>query len=1256
MLRKTSNLIRQKKGMTLIEVMTAMTILTLMIFCFAPLFLSYFKTIDKAGEKIQETYLESGKLQQVINHKNEDNFDAYGGYFSGQFDNEMVIKSKTDDDKAVSFTTKAQFLGSDPAKLDETNFNSGLITLTTDFADGQIQCFPMSITDDFKEKQITIAASGNLVFNSKQYSNKSVYKLLVTNSDKSKTELEYGKDYELTHYKDSKGVEYENMLLLTLRGGSNICFEKSPLVFSYKNGAYEKEIQIDAPTAIMVGEKASDGKYYYYVTRGHIDENGELEIIRKEMIGAPLTSAMNDVSWVPAAASDGYKDTDGANSPTLTDQEKYGYYIMCGDNGQVRRFWRNENTGNYYWGGDFTYKSDIKLDENTTDGKQQYVHGTKEKDTSVYYAFSSQGVQSDSEQNGFNLSAVRGKAYLQCLSMWTVTSEGTHYYYASDGKTYHVQGKKGDTFRPQYVLPYSIMSTATSNTKYDNVEWGGVKANYYLENWENLSSRSTYNYGHESTTWLVENTSAPAINPITLTCADAIVITNPNYTNVAENSYEITNAETQVSSGLSYPSKSYNLYCGYIPAVMDAWSRDTSASTSFEDAVLAQDKGTYNTLAKGSLTRKDSNFKNSLAQKYAKWRGTFGMEPTFTEGSTFVPKESGQTAYYKEKAKSWGEWDYSRIYVWHYPYTNVKYVATGKVGDTKTSLGSNSAGRLFSTFENKQMNFTNGKVIDITAAYLSHPFAVHIAANPTDDMGYDYSNDKDNHIHYWNNRRETVTYLDCASVNIPSGEDDVNVSLMVGYVMSGMSEDNDDDMYANSFMHNGIVMLRSGAASVGINEERNNKTYEYYAKDKDGYLLSTESNVFHQFYYLNSRTTSSVKPERSGIKGYGTHHVGNLFGANYWANNRHIDYISLNGGEPDNPNATKTGNYNYIRCHPLSNTEVNCVEWGFTWDDKPEAMWGTENGTLLSWDIDVQQANSDANKNKKYDPEKYAENYNDRTVDAEFQSYRWILNVSGVNGNGGLGDAKEFAVYGNTVGSGTNYKETVGAHWGKKNKYEPQKFVLGSLSDVYLEFYDKWSRKNDIWKKAGFISVLESINDIEFADDIWVAAGDQSGQDPATFCPSGTTKESATVKPYKNAKGDGKGGSWINVRTWHDVKGTGKYIEGDVTNTEYFWSAVQISTNADYNIQQINCINGIWIATGYVDGSSSERKFNDEYDDGEKTVICWTRDPSIPCGKPGGWSESVAIWDYVGDTSATDVWKELTMSEVGGINSVAARD
>ena len=79
---------------------------------------------------------------------------------------------------------------------------------------------------------------------------------------------------------------------------------------------------------------------------------------------------------------------------------------------------------------------------------------------------------------------------------------------------------------------------------------------------------------------------------------------------------------------------------------------------------------------------------------------------------------------------------------------------------------------------------------------------------------------------------------------------------------------------------------------------------------------------------------------------------------------------------------------------------------------------------------------------------------------------------------------------------------------------------------------------------------LENINDVEFSDGIWIAAGDQGGvgsEDslvfPNEYCANGAYT------------GDGKNGSWINVRYWADTAGTGKQSS---SNNTYYWKGVYL--------------------------------------------------------------------------------------------------
>ena len=222
----------------------------------------------------------------------------------------------------------------------------------------------------------------------------------------------------------------------------------------------------------------------------------------------------------------------------------------------------------------------------------------------------------------------------------------------------------------------------------------------------------------------------------------------------------------------------------------------------------------------------------------------------------------------------------------------------------------------------------------------------------------------------------------------------------------------------------------------------------------------------------------------------------------------------------------------------------------------------------------------------------------------------------------------------------SGFIDTIGsAKWGDK-KADGIAFSIGS--DRYKYFYDKTSQATGRWGSIGFISTLENINDIAYDNDYWVAVGDQSDKDPADYCASGTWSGGGEVA--KAFTENGRGGSWVNVRYWVDANGSGKQADD---NAYYHWRAVKISTKDNYNIVQINNVNGIWIATGYEDANN-----NEEYDNGERTVVCWARDPLRSCNETsaGGWSEKVQFYANNG-TSMT----LLDQDKVGGINSCATR-
>lgn len=1229
-MKKIKEYLKNKCGMTLVETLTALTILTLVIFCFAPLFLSYFNTIKISGDKLQATYLEAGKLQTLLGNKGT---GANTGYESNVSAIPLLLTAPETTVTRDSVTQKISqtsvavaSAANTPGALDPiqgnfiysnpTDVKNGFSTIYTNSLNSNIKCFPGSLTDDFVTAYITIVADG-FTFANDHMNDTSVYALYCTkanaaNNGSELKQLVFNKDYKLERVKGT-----QNILLLTLYGGTDVSFENSPLVFNYNNGAYTKEIEVDAPTMIMVGEKATDGKYYYYVSRGDVDDNGNLILLRRTMnskdaktgANVTLTSAMNDVEWVPAESGDGNNVDSKSN--------KYGYYVMCGDNGQIRRFWRNNATGNYYWGGDYTYYTDAKFDKVNN---SHFVNGTKTYSTDVSYKFS---FRANAGSSGYNLANNAQKNYLQSVNIWSITAFGDNAngrvsaFWGSDGRMFYYQSKTSNLPVPVYSVIKDGSYQTNSGDRMVNGQQSQTWLNGSKDNYYELTGADTNE------------------NPITLTSVDAIVLSG--YSVGAGNGYYWDvgkSGESYLSNwgcypNVNYPTSSYTLYCGYIPASMDMWTTKSSPNGSFSDSMAKSDNGRYTNVSTPHLERASSSIADTAA--YPRWKGTLGITPYLTRANILTGKytlevqSTGSRAYYKDNGWTW---TYRYEYIEYYPYENLNYALTGKFYDSTTPesatgayypwLGPNIS---YSTINGKQQYMTNGKVVDITMAYLSHPYAIHAGANPTDDVVYDLSNSKDgNKIYYWNNMRETITFLDCASTVIPNGDVDIPVSLMVGYVMGGTAEFNGDNVYVNTIMNNGIVFLRAGSALHGTQSSPNSKTEEYYAKDNTGYKLDAESNVFHQFYYLNSRTPNSTDPEYSaGIK-----HIGNLYGANYWQNNRHIDYISMDGGKPDSTDNKDSGNVNYLRCHPMSNTKVNCVAWGTTWNNNPEAMWATENGTVLSWWVDLKEVKNGADS--KY--------WNDRSVAAELQSYRWVDNVNG----------KTMAVGGYSVAGTGLWKGTVGSAVDGSNSAAGTTFSPSNNS--YNEFFDKGSREMGQRSTVGTISVLNSINDVAYDNDFWVAGGDQSGKNPADYSGTGSFESGnaslGTKRTIKAYTGDGKGGSWIYVRYWVDMAGDGAQSD---SNHYYHWKAVKISNDPWHNVVQVNNINGMWIATGYVDANH-----NGEQDDGEKTVVSWATDPLAAYGEEGGWSDHAVFYEYNGSGGYTNV-----TNTVGGINSVATR-
>lgn len=1337
MISRIKLLAKDKKGLTLVETLVALTILTLVIFCVTPLFLVNFDTIKVSGNKAADIQYNAGIMQKVLGNFKTGDDTANAGY-----DIDVASADITLSGNGTSYMVKAQgdLLVSNPNDISE-----GFATVMADSPKSAFQVFPKSLTDDFKEAYLTVAAIG---FSFVDEPGSNIYELYCNKDGDpdnctSSEKLVYGEDYTMRRVKSNDPTAEKRVMQIILYGGTDVNFSNSPLTFKYKT--HQEKIQIDAPSAIMVGEKSADGNYYYYVTRGETekdaDGNDRLIVLQKKMgDGVPLTSAMNDVAWVSAEDADQYA--------VGADGEKYGYYVMCGDNGQIRRFWQDPTTGNYCWGGDYTYYTDIN--HNRVEGNS-YVNAEKVKSTSVSYKFMARRASVGQEgTDGYKLvqgtdsatskTARKDDAMAVTQNMWTATAldggaaSQYAYFYASDGKMlyyYMNEGQRNGSFDNM------LLAKNIGDGTFETVKNSVGKASSYGD-WKIRGQGYYDEWDYEALSWLradgnsyyqIHSVDPSSVNtasyPITLTSVGAIVLQGsdtvgdlqPYAGSTSYANYDVADGGTVIDPDVAnYPTETYTLYCGYIPSAYDVWSRKAHDGASldiardktkanllvaketldhyYETANHNNNNSGYDLTVDSYLDRRSNDILEGATEKNMLWRGTFGMTPYISSGKAATIRPNA-TRVYEGRASSGGRhWMDS---MWYWPYTNLGYAVTGKFFDAnvdadelaefqgtltkKIQLDKNfNENTIYNTRGlpgeiKRQQYLTGGKVIDITCSYFSQPFALHIAANPSIDQNaymLDNETGEKHFSYYYANRRETVTILKVANAKIPTaGEKDINVSLAVGYAQGGsitfrqsggtLGIGSTYPAFVNNVMPIGIVYLRAGTAWLTRQQAFGNVTNEYQAVDRTGYRLADESNYFHQFYYLDSKlpknTTNPNGPGSNSTQdeynflGMGlVAHIGNMYGAKYWQNNRHIIFRSSDGGAPDqnDHSTTPNGNYNYVRCHPMIDTKVTCAVWGTTWDNYPEAMWGTDNGTVLSWwaRLNAEDLNTEGKEYK----------YDDNAVEAEFQSYQWIDNVEG----------KAFQT------KSYSWKSTVGVHTAESDSNpNPVSFNYSLTGKTFAiqfrTFFDKSTQENKYYEQGyGFISTLSSINDIEYANDYWVAVGNQAtGKTnlrgsvicPALYCGNSSLPNqgsryyggSSDVKAYT---GNGQGGSWVNVRYWYDAKGTGRQAEDNAT---YLWKAVKISNNPNYNIVQISCLNGVWFATGYEDANQ-----DGEWNEGEKAVVCWARDPLAPCdgmnnlgsAAPGRWSENTQFYRTTGKGQYT----AMPASDVGGINSVACRD
>ncbi|MBE6835545.1 MAG: prepilin-type N-terminal cleavage/methylation domain-containing protein [Ruminococcaceae bacterium] len=566
-----------KRGMTLVEVLVAMSILMIIIFTFTPLFAQYYRNIRQSGELTRKTYEKASLIERLLSNRDSDNKGAYETYNVG-VPLELYVKNSSNTTlKTLDFHTKANsnYVSKVEGNMvttdgDKSNSGNEYTTIYLGSTSQRLIAFPKALTDDFIEKEVMVVPIG---FPEDFDISKFHVYYTDENGNWQTHELTKGEYYNVEDATDGDVP----CAKFTFYGANEVvCFDNSPLVITYNS--HQVEIEIIAPKIIMVGEKASDNNYYYYATSGVDTRTGRMDLIAKE--SANLTSAMNDVEWVDKGEGDNGKG--GVNT--------YGYYIMGGDAGQVRRFWQKKDINasstseNYTWGGDTLYQydryyyitgdnqADASSYENITKKENQTQAAFKNVFRSNLGRYDFNGVddansltESDKITIGFDYYSITANYYTA-----NATSDNR---YTTVGRIMALKLKSGNEYR--YAGNTTELNGTASSASYrestNNVLFTWLdKNNPYASTLNASGFRTATNYPYQSTKGYtdINGNAADDDSLITITSVGAVQIntSNSNYTKSTQNS---------VLGQQLYPTQSYSLYCGYIPAVIDIWGWKT---------------------------------------------------------------------------------------------------------------------------------------------------------------------------------------------------------------------------------------------------------------------------------------------------------------------------------------------------------------------------------------------------------------------------------------------------------------------------------------------------------------------------------------------------------------------------------------------------------------------------------------------------------------------------------------------------------
>lgn len=1152
---KIKDNIKSQKGMTLVEVLVAMAVLMVVIMTFTPLFAHYYKNIRDAGVLTRTTYHKVSLMERLLADKESVNKDYETNKVNIPLKLTVCSANGTDQGVSLSFgNSSADFnkisgkmITTDGEREDKTRSGSknNYATFYIGNASARMVCFPKSLTDDFVETNIQVFPLGF------EFKDKSKFVLEYTDSTGAlKTVPKKYYDVELV---TEDGYTYAEF---TFYGANDyICFQNSPLVISY--GSREVDVEIGAPMMIMVGEATQNEhngtNYHYYATAGVDTKTGHMDLLGKNMAlsstassgsttttsnipkptaAANLNAAMNDVEWVEPG--EGY-DINASGKKVVN---RYGYYIMGGDNGQVRRFWRNSTTGNYFWGGDYlvdfkmySQEGSVKAYSETealpqADRVNSTYSSTFKNTLTTQASYESYYQASYSGNNMIQLTNYNGKVLGFGSSDWwniyfcdfgTVTAKSTggvdpDFYVAGNYRGVHdtpgwLTNKKRSH---QYDLAYGTkMKFYTNYTiSSDKYNISGGTARTPLESYRAMTG--------DDTPMPITITSVASIS---LNASDkSQYLSSTPHVGVANDGYH-----GEVSGVEAYPQTSYSLYCGTIPAFADVFGKHINKST----------KGYMAGLGIGAVV--DGN------------KISYGLTGIFADQDTpdivFRNADDDDRTY---TAKGLLYWlndptgydvnDYKRNIAAGSLLSNYYHVGEGKNVD-----GTYKAG------------VTANKKVNITIGYLSQPYANsnsklmgHPNENTVDYLTVYSGMNAVNHNFYGLAPREFSTFLDIDSYH--DDAKDATFSVAAGYALGVFTVDANGFARIGQLYNTGIVYVRAADSD---------DTPENQLDGGSGWSMQKETNVFHHLYGIDMHVNGKNK---TGVRG--------------WNNEMHLQTINLNvdGGSTGGGNIPSRITYN--NAHPMEQTECRTVACGMDRIGYPEFMVGTSDGTVISWSCDYE--NPDVSND-------YKNIWNGALK--EFESYHWFVDYYLHKGLS-LSNITDLASKG-------AYKEGGFADYWSANSYG------GVLSTI---------------KPESFISTLTCINDIKYADDLWVAVGNQGDKTPI---------ETGSGTSTYNGLNGAKHGSFINVRQNATINNKEVYAWKSVMVAEPMGNAI---TGYTYiNFVSVEYCQGVWYAMGYIDADG-----DDHCDEDEEGVIYYATNPLEEAYDDDGSSGSYNINTYNG--------------------------